>query len=194
MGECGCCDGADPACCGDGTRQIGATSNGSNSAACLAMFGNDDYDLAGGAAGTSTNGTGVNISGTTGSYQLGITLSADMGYLGEYVLGATGTGPITISFTAPTGKRICAVRFGVSGEDFGTNNTYDMTLVDTGGTVSATSQPITSAAYTPCSMSNSGVYAQAATGKSITSIEISHGTPADNFIGIGHIGICLADA
>ena len=46
----------------------------------------------------------------------------------------------------------------------------------------------------PYDFSNSGFYAQAASGKSITSVAVSHGTPADDFIGIGHIGICLADA
>lgn len=194
MGECGCCDGADPSCCGDGTRLIGATAGGANSTACLVMFGNDDYDLAGGTAGTSTNGTSVSISGTTGSYQLGITLSADMGYLGEYVLGAAGGGPITISFTAPTGKRICAVQFGVTGEDPGTNSTWSGTVTDSGGTVTTGSLSVLTSTYSACNLSNSVIYAQAASGKSITSVEVSHGTPADNFIGIGHIGICLADA
>lgn len=199
LGGCGCCGGED--CCGDGTRQIAVyASNGSGgvgpqSPGCgFGLFGNDGYDLAGGASGTSDEGVAIEITGTSQSLQLGIDASSDVGDYGEWLLGDPSGGPILIEFSPPAGKRVCAVAFGANGEDFGDNTTWTATVTDTGGTASVTDQTMTTTAFSgTCALAGGNVEAYAATGESITSIEVSHGIPDDDYIAIGYIRLCLVD-
>lgn len=194
-GPCGCrrCLAA---CCGDGTRLVATDLVGPQSPGCGSLAGNDGYDLAGGVTGTSTLGVGVAITGTTDTWQLGLgcpskAASSDVGAACEYVLGVAGTGPVRITFAPPVGKRVCAVYFSVSGEDFGTNNTWTATIADTGGTLTETDLTVETLAFNPCVLAGDAIAAFAAAGESIMYVEVSHGTPADNYLAIGYVGICL---
>ncbi len=159
---------------------------------CAFLVGNDFYDLVNGAAGVTPGGIVVSISGASDFRQLGINYSADMGDTGEWiVITALNGGPITITCTAPSGKKICYAEFGATNNSFGTNNTWAATVNDTGGNTSVTGQSVLTSAFTACNLSNGGFAAQAAPGESITSIVVS--STAD-YTGIGGIAFCLVDA
>ena len=163
---------------------------------CAFLVGNDFYDLVNGAAGVTPGGIVVSISGAsdfrqiTGAGGAG-TWSADMGDEFEWIVVTSGGGPITITCTAPAGKKICYAQFGATNNSFGTNNTWAATVNDTGGNTSVTGQSVLTSAFTACNLSNGGFAAQAAPGESITSIVVS--STAD-YTGIGGIAFCLVDA
>lgn len=192
-----CCCVGDTCCslAGAGTRDIGSGTQ-PVSPACVAIIENDDYDLVGGVTGTSTLGVGVVITGTTESRTLGIDWSADIGDIGDIILVSTGSGPIRIEFTPPAGKRVCAVRFGVTMNYPGTINTWSATVTDTGGTLTTTGNSVTTSAITGfCTLNDGAFQAFSAAGEGITSVEVSHGGhPGDDYIGIGHLAICLVNS
>ena len=199
IGPCECCFSdlgpCDPLCDGGASRSIGSLFP-PMSPGCSFVVGNDFYDLVNGSSGVTPGGIAVSISGAsdfrqiTGAGGAG-TWSADMGAEFEWIVVASGGGPITITCTPPAGKKICYAQFGATNNSFGTNNTWAATINDTGGNTSVTGQSVTTSAFSACGLSNGGFSAQAAPGESITSIVVS--STAD-YTGIGGIAFCLVDA
>lgn len=186
--------------CGDGTRYAAielGTAPQSPNCPVPPLAGNDGWDWADGTSGTMADGVGITASGHTGTGTIGgvgFDYSLDMGAEGDYVLYADNAGPITLTFTAPSGKRICAVTFGIGHGTFDTLTTYSATVTDTGGTLTNGSQSGTTASFTDCSLTNSSFSAFAAAGESITSVSVSHGGNAGgDYLFVGYVSLCLAD-
>lgn len=200
IGPCECCFSdlgpCSPLCDGGAARSIGSLSP-PMSPGCSFVVGNDFYDLVNGSSGVTPGGIAVSISGASDFRQLGGTpgsgiWSADMGDAGEWIVVTASGGPITITCTAPAGKKICYAEFGATNNSFGTNNTWAATVNDTGGNNSVTGQSVTTSAFSgSCALTNGGFFAQAAPGESITSMVVS--STAD-YTGIGGIAFCLVDA
>lgn len=197
-GDCDCCGTGtavgpcSPACDTGAARSV-SFGPSPMSPSCAVLSGNDGYDLVDGVSGTTPGGVGISISGANDFRQLGINFSADMGDTGEWVVIEPGTGPITVTFTPPSGNKVCYVQFGVTNNTPGTNTTWAATVTDTGGSTSISGQNVTTATFNACDLTNSAVFAQAAPGESITSVEVSFvsGDGATPYIGIGYIAICL---
>lgn len=206
-GGCGCC--GEGNCCGvassiNGPVLINCPDGSANGAAVgndylrMEVFGGDldPVGLSGGVSSSSSVfGVTVSISATNdGEIRVpGTTISSDFSTDSKVIRIDDYSGPVTIEFSPPTGKRVCSVGFKVASDGFG-NRSLSTTVYEGGGGSSASGN-ITTSVYVPFSSSQGGVTYNASTSTaSISKIEFQWTTPSDpDAIAFSDIGLCVVD-